>query len=355
MWARIKSFNKSSIGGNEVRANNRSPNIREEYLSAFKTKSYADFQLKVQLLATQSSFSSPFCYTIFLEPGQEAIATILQKSNFSKKSKLKTLFHNYFNISAEASNICSDLLKSIIRIRTNYKFIQRALNTIGDEYSPSHLKFVSDELRSFNLMVNPFANPNHQDFKLIHARYSSVLHHLKSKKKKITKKIKILNCFKHTTGACVAVACGAAAIIAVIVAAHTLCGLLMGPAILTFPIKKKIHLQYFESGFLKKVGKQVDVAAKGAYILNRDFDTMSRLVSRLYDEIEHSKTMIRFCLERVEDKFSLQEVMKELRKSDLGFRKQLEDLEEHVCLCLVTINRARCAVISEMISHISSC
>jgi hypothetical protein len=57
--------------------------------------------------------------------------------------------------------------------------------------------------------------------------------------------------------------------------------------------------------------------------------------------------MIQFCLERIEDKFSLQ-VIKELKKSDIGFRKQVEELEEHLYLCLLTINRARALVIEEI-------
>ena len=67
--------------------------------------------------------------------------------------------------------------------------------------------------------------------------------------------------------------------------------------------------------------------------MNRDFDTMGRLVvvARLHDKIEHSRAMVQFCLDRKEDKFSLQ-VVKELKKSDVGFMKHVEELEEHVCL-----------------------
>ncbi|KAF2291162.1 hypothetical protein GH714_020441 [Hevea brasiliensis] len=97
----------------------------------------------------------------------------------------------------------------------------------------------------------------------------------------------------------------------------------------------------------RKVAQQLDMAAKGTYILNRAFDTMSRLVARLHDEVEDNKAMIQFCLESREDKFSLQ-VVKELHKSDIGIRKQVEELEEHVYLCLLTINRARGLVIKEM-------
>ncbi|WOG97153.1 hypothetical protein DCAR_0416492 [Daucus carota subsp. sativus] len=135
-----------------------------------------------------------------------------------------------------------------------------------------------------------------------------------------------------------------------VLAAHTLTALLMGPALFSLPlkpIKKKImDFKFLRSGVLSKVGEQLDVAAKGTYILNRDFDTMSRLVARLHDEIEHNKTMIQFFLDRKEHTFALQ-VVKELKKNDVGFRKQVEELEEHVYLCLVTINRARALVIKE--------
>jgi hypothetical protein len=40
--------------------------------------------------------------------------------------------------------------------------------------------------------------------------------------------------------------------------------------------------------------------------------------------------------------------VREFIKSENGFRQQVEELEEHVYLCLLTINRARGLVIKEM-------
>ena len=74
-------------------------------------------------------------------------------------------------------------------------------------------------------------------------------------------------------------------------------------------------------------------------------------MARLHDEVGHKKELIRFCLERREDKFPLEEVVKDLRRNGRGFKWQVEELEEHVCLCLVTINRARVLVIKEKPKH----
>ncbi|KAK8677518.1 hypothetical protein V6N13_143052 [Hibiscus sabdariffa] len=146
-------------------------------------------------------------------------------------------------------------------------------------------------------------------------------------------------------------------------AVHTLAPLLMTPAILSIvPVKllKKKKTMIFtklpclKCGILRKVGDQLDVAAKGTYISNRDFDTMSRLVSRLNDEVEHKKEMIRICLERQREdhRFCLQ-IVKELRKCKVGFWKHVQELEEHVYLCLVKINRARALLIKEMTASAS--
>ncbi|XP_021820423.1 UPF0496 protein At1g20180-like [Prunus avium] len=357
MWAKLKASSKIAKGKEVIRQVQKSFNLNEEYLSAFRTKSYADFYNKAQLLVNEPSSSFSYSHDhklseVLLEPGQEAIPGILESAILSKVPELKGLMLNYFDISAEASKICSHLLKSIKRIQSNYRVVQQALDKFED-YSPNKIKSIVSELNLFILQnnINPFSNPNNHDFELIHDKYSSVLHHLKSMRKKVSRKIKLIKFFKKASGICITAACSLIAISAVVLAVHTLTALLMGPVIFSFPfkrLKKKLSsIPFLRSRILTKVGEQLDVAAKGTYILNRDFDTMSRLVARLHDEVEHNKSMIRFCLERREDKFSLQ-VVKELKKSDIGFRKQVEELQEHVYLCLVTINRARALVIKEM-------
>ncbi|KAM1210733.1 hypothetical protein FF1_002561 [Malus domestica] len=358
MWAKLRASSNIAKGKEVIRQVRKSFNLNEEYLSAFRTKSYADFFNKAQLLVNESS-SSPLNYNhdhklteVLLEPGQEAIPDILDSAILSKEPKLKGLMLNYFDISAEASKICSHLLKSINHVQSSYHFVQQELDKF-EEYSPDKIKSIISELNLLILQnnINPFSNPNNHDFELIHEKYSSVLHHLKSMRKKVSRKIKRIKCFKKATGICITAACSLIAITAIVLAAHTLTALLMGPALISFPFKsfkkKPRSIPFLRSRILTKVGEQLDVAAKGIYILNRDFDTMSRLVARLHDEVEHNKAMIRFCLERREDKFSLQ-VVKELKKTDVGFRKQVEELQEHVYLCLVTINRARALVVKEM-------
>ncbi|XP_061352052.1 UPF0496 protein At1g20180-like [Gastrolobium bilobum] len=352
MLAKLRACCKVSQDVKEIRDAQKSINFREEYHKALRTKSYADFLNKAQIIANQPSiYSNQNKFSeILLEPGQETIPSIVDAAILSKTPELKNLMLSYFDISAEASLICSHLLKSINQVQFNYQFIQRALDIMEGD-SPEKFKLIISELNSFIFSSNPFSDLNNHDFKLISDKSSSVLHHLKSMRKKVGRKIKIMKYLKKTSGICVTAACGLVAITATIIALHTLTALIMGPAILSFPFKslkrKILCLRVPRSRFLRKVLDQLDIAAKGTYILNRDFDTMSRLVTRLHDEIEHNRAMVQFCLDRKDDKFSVQ-IVKEIKKSDVGFKKQVEELEEHVYLGLVTINRARGLVIKEM-------
>ncbi|XP_057858838.2 UPF0496 protein At3g49070 isoform X2 [Cryptomeria japonica] len=97
--------------------------------------------------------------------------------------------------------------------------------------------------------------------------------------------------------------------------------------------------------------KKLDAAAKGTYILHGDLDTMSRLVKLLNDEIEHSKSIMRICLERMDDKCHAHEVAILLQKSHGYFVQQLDELEEYVFLCFASINRARRLVITKIEKH----
>ncbi|XP_054817986.1 UPF0496 protein At1g20180-like [Prosopis cineraria] len=348
-------------------------NVQEEYRMALRTKSYADFFTKAQnLLTNKPSFYDNHIKLseILLEPGQETIPSILNDSSIlSQKPELKHLMLSYFDITASASHFCIHLLESINLVHSNYLFIRRALDIIEQhehkhknhqEEDSNNFELVAFELESFILSTNPFSNPDNFNFQTINDNNSSVFQRLKAMRKNVVRKIKCIKYTKKASTVCAALACGVIAIAAAIIATHTLTAIIMGPAILSFPMKsfkrkvtQRVRVLRSSTGFLGKVRDQLDVAAKGTYILSRDFDTTSRLVARLHSEIERNKEMVRFWMGRKEEEKLGLEIVKEMRKSEVGFRKQVEELEEHVYLCLVTINRARSLVVKEMLSRIT--
>ncbi|KAK4433775.1 hypothetical protein Salat_0540200 [Sesamum alatum] len=361
MWAKFRT-SVIKKDKNENIGSDRSLDVNDEYLCAFRTKSYTDFFVKAQLFVNEPKSSPAYSHCgvsqVLLDPAQETIAAVLDSAALSNKSSdLKSLLFNYFDVSAEASNFCSQLLRSLGQVQSDYRFIHQVLGSIDDYYSSNDQQFdaIFSELRSRVVLKDPFSNiMNKQDFRRIHEKHSSVLQHLKSKRKRVARKIKLIKYMNKASGVCVAAAGGLLAAAAIALALHTLTVLLMGPALLILPPVKPLRKKFLDMGFLKygflsRIGNQLDAAAKGTYILNRDFDMMSRLVGRLQDDIDHNKEMIQFCLDRREDRISFQ-VLKEMKKCEFGFMKQVEELEEHVYLCLVTINRARALLMKEISS-----
>lgn len=333
-------------------------NVNEEYLCAFRTKSYADFFMKAQQLVNEQppplpSPSSPSNTNhtfaeILLEPGQDTITAILDSSKFPGNHDLKPLLSKYFEISAEASKFCSSLLGSINHVQSDYSFIQQVLDTIDDDCIVSELSSVS------SILDNPFSGLEKQSFTRIHEEYSTMLQRLKSKRKTVARKMRLIKCFNKASGVCLTAVCGLVSVAAMVLAAHTVAVIVMGPAVLSIPLKplkKLMNMRFLKCGVLRKVGEQVDVAAKGSYIVNRDLDTISRLVWRLHDEIEHNKAMIKLCLDKKEDRYCVQ-VLKEMKRNSVGVGKQVAELQQHVYLCLVTINRVRALVMNEITKSI---
>ncbi|RRT62120.1 hypothetical protein B296_00043636, partial [Ensete ventricosum] len=106
---------------------------------------------------------------------------------------------------------------------------------------------------------------------------------------------------------------------------------------------------------LARVVDQLDAAAKGTYILNRDLDTISRLVARLHDEAENTLTLLRLCERQDGHRRRLtQEVARQITKNLASFHQQLDELEEHLYLCFMTINRTRRLVLEELSVAVSS-
>lgn len=142
---------------------------------------------------------------------------------------------------------------------------------------------------------------------------------------------------------------GALALALLLLAAHGVAGVVAAPVLVVsglalFAKREKQELKRRQQGGMEA---QLDAAAKGVYILINDFDTMSRLVERLHDEMEHRKFVAGICV-RKGNKKALKEVVTEFQMQELGFLEQLEELEKQIYLCFLDINRSRRLLIQEL-------
>lgn len=131
---------------------------------------------------------------------------------------------------------------------------------------------------------------------------------------------------------------------AVVIGTHALVALVAGPIcpvlLPSSMIKKEmVHLA------------QLDAAAKGAYVVHKDLDTIDRLVARLHATVENDRLTIHLGLERGKDRYNIQEMLKQVRRNRASFEQQLVDLEEHLFLCFAAINRARLLLLQEIHMH----
>ncbi|XP_043720962.1 UPF0496 protein At1g20180-like [Telopea speciosissima] len=338
-------------------------NINEEYKEAFRTKSYIEIWGKVQSQmrrTTEDKLSlSPFpsykhLSDYLLEPQQEILIDMIGNSNVH----LHRLLIDYFECSLEATKICGLLLQSVDQTRADYRRIQSIINPtnrVSDfrNYTDDQCRVIFGELNSFSKGENPLScSTSPLQFSSIHDRYGLMLDQLMLTHKKIARRAKFISLSKKVAGLSLGIACGALAIAIIVLVVHSIVGLAASPAIFTVclaGLKKRIKSarMALNSSTLARLGAQLDAAAKGVYILNRDLDTMSRLVMKLHNEIEHSKTIAKMCVKN-QKRQMLIEVLRDFKSSESWFLEQLGELEDHVCLCFLTINRARRLVIQEI-------
>ena len=194
MWTHDLNLLSNVSDEDSISGTRKSFSVNEECHHAFRAQSYVNFFTKAQLLVdepTGSPRSNMNTMDILLEPEQHPVPSILEA--FSKQSppNLKLLMLRYFDTSAQAQRICSKLLGSINTTHANYRLIQRALQSFS-QYSPEQYSSGISELDSFSLPRNPFSDLKPEDFKLICNNFFSILHCLKSKRKKVSRRIKLI-------------------------------------------------------------------------------------------------------------------------------------------------------------------
>lgn len=346
-------------------------NVNEEYKEAFRTQSYIDICSKVEGHMQQQQqqqgrksmddkLSSSSSFPLFLhdlsesllEPGQETLADIIQAYN------LHPLLVDYFKITTQACNLCAFFLQSIRQTRANYGIIKRVIKLSKrtrnfTNYTDDQCAAMFKHLASFALKNNPLSSISPFEFRQTQAARNDLLHQLTLQSRKITRRIKLRKCFKKIVGCTIVVAYTALTITLLVLAFHTTVGIVTAPAVLTCSIgffKKQKKLRSVSlKACSERVGAQLDLAAKGVYILINDFNTMSRLVRRLNDEIEHRIAMANMCVRNGKAEV-LREVVREFRMEETCLLEQLEELEDHIYLCFLTINRSRRLLVEELMN-----
>ncbi|KAK6939314.1 Protein of unknown function DUF677 [Dillenia turbinata] len=343
-------------------------NVDEEYMEAFRTRSYSEIWSKVEdnigrisidrLLSSSSLPIYMHLSQYLLEPQQETLDDMIETYN------PHCLLIDYFKATSEACTTCEIILRSIHQARASHGRIKRVIKLAKRvqneevDYTNDQFHAIHGELASFAGISNPLSAIGTQQFDDIHQRYGFLLQRLTSKVKKIRRRAKLARFWHKALGLSLVVSYSVLVTAVLVFAAHSVVGIVAASGVvgLGFCSKRinKVVLHCYQGLWRKgliqrELGSQLDVAARGIYILIKDFDTMSRLVRRLQDEAEHYKSVAGICAVNGASTQVLKEVVKEFNSYDTSFLEQLEELEEHIHLCFLTINRSRRLVLQEIV------
>ncbi|XVF12534.1 hypothetical protein REPUB_Repub08aG0126600 [Reevesia pubescens] len=357
--ARIKKFLSCNASGANSTTIPNSIDVREEYANAFRTESYNDFwtrALAVSHIHYSATCISPIdsttaarlpSYRLFaehlLDPNQPTVSRIL--TLIQNRPTTHTLLLDYFSQTADASLLCGLLLKHIDHTRVKYRSFKISFQTLETiQFSnENQISSIITHLIDFFNFFNPFIStaPSSHQIRVIQVDCCELLKRLESNRDKARAKLYLTNNLQHGSGIFLV---ALTASLTIIVASHALALLVAAPGLIA------VSLELASTKRLARESAQLDAAAKGTYILNRDLDIISRLVARLNDELEDMRAMVKFWVEHGEDRLQASsEVARQLKKNDANFTQQLDDLEEHLYLCFMTINRARNLVVKEIL------
>ncbi|KAI5427965.1 UPF0496 protein At3g19330 isoform X3 [Lathyrus oleraceus] len=279
--------------------------------------------------------------TQVLQPDPNSVRETL--ANAKPESALTNLVSSYFDHSETTSHLCLTLVRTIHRAREMYNPLSDLLSVLPSDsssLSQPQCDTAYDLFIQFNLHENPFVFPH---FNTLRDSFSDLKHQIQLDRRKCRHRIRL---FRNATVGCAV--CGVATVsiaivTAVIVATHASIGFAaMAPFCIPFQKRRKRKA--------KARLKQLDAAESGTFVVNH-VNTIDSLVDRLQTAVEGDKAYVRFALERGRDRHPIQEVIKQLRKTQPIFEQLLKDLEQHIYLCFYTVNKARYALLKEISLH----
>jgi hypothetical protein len=368
----------------------RSPlDVDEEYDSAFKSKSFLDLWSHAHRHLSHT-FSSSFkrsssksgakdysrhgdeedadtaaaleqscSYTVLddfvLEPSPEVLARgrggRRQRRWRRRRRGVETLLIEYFDVTQEACEACSALLTAIGAARRHHITLRRLLARLDDGGgSGDGAAAARDAVAEHVRLDNPLSAGRLSGFHEVHGRCGPLATRLAAAQRRLRRIARAMRVARGTAAAALVAACAGAIVAAVVFAAHAVVGIGAAAAAVGVGASPATAVRWAAERVSERryarARDAVDAAARGAYIVGRDLDTVSRMVRRAHDELEHGRDVARIAVRGRGERPLMQEVAREEAECEEDLRAQLKELEEHVCLCLITINRSR-----RMVAH----
>ncbi|KAL4191463.1 hypothetical protein AMTRI_Chr07g30040 [Amborella trichopoda] len=356
MRFKFKTFERLSSDGctgpeAEYEPPSSPPNLHEEYANAFRTKSYSLFWARVNAVKSNDTTKTALTpstsagnrlpsYRLFaeqlLEPGQKTAFEILSLSK--NRPKTHCLLGDYFSKTAVASFQCSLLLKEIEQTRLQYGTLKSAIQTLIRD--PVLKPTVNSPKPTVNLKepkkyhMNPAENCQQLGTCPRQTKNLQELteNHLLA--------MRDLLAFSEEQTPLTLVR---------LELVRAMCADLTSRLeIRRTSARRWLRLcSWLGSSWTPRRlvwdWARIDAAAKGAYIVTRELDTISRLVAKVRDEVDHLRVLARFVSVRLGKRLieAVREVARQVTRSERSFSEQLDELEEHLYLSFLTINRAR--------------
>lgn len=324
-------------------------NLSQEYTLAIQTSSYNEIWGKIHVTVDGQR----------VDGGDDAdedeedrgtLASVLRPEDAvveralgdAPDTELTRLAADYLRSTHHASLLCLSLRRALGRARALYGPIADILALIphAQPLAAPHCDCAFDAFQLFDRIPNPFLPPA-AGFQGMHRSFAGLKNHLDLRLLKARRRRRLLRCATRGSGICLIACATGAAIAGLVIATHAMTALLAAaPACAasrgsccSAPAWMKRLQQHMD---------RLDAAARGAYVLNNDVDTIERLVGRLHATVESDKVLVQLGLERGRGQHhTIEEVVRQLRKNHPSLLRQLADLEEHICLYFAAVNRAR--------------
>ncbi|GMI78150.1 hypothetical protein like AT3G19330 [Hibiscus trionum] len=326
-------------------------NLSHEYTRALQTNSYNEIRSRIEdhvhvAIDTEGTEDSHQLYlSQVLQPDRESVHQALRHTN--PKATLTRLVSTYFDHSEDISTLCLRLYRCISCARKLYAPITELLQVFPNDLNSinqSQCDWAFDTFLQFDSLENPFPSRDSHNFKEMRRSFSQLKEQLDQRLHKSRSRGRILHRATTRSAICLIGTVVGVAVTAVVISTHALAAIVGLFATPLCPIYVPSHVQK------KHIARaaQLDAAVSGTFFHIKDLDTIVCLVEWLHESIERDKELIRFGLERGREIYPIHEVVKQLNNNHSKIFDQLQELEEHICLCFNAVNKSRAKLLEQI-------